>query len=159
MSAPELAAKIGKNVATVYRYENGDIHTVPSDTVAPLANALQVSTAVLLTGAEITVPEPDGPEPDEPEAFAKTDFTGVAPIHQRIFYRREWLRMSRSELALAAGLPDIESVEAIENGETELRPELVRRLTIALRCTAGELIGCTDTEWSIFCHIWKLLSE
>lgn len=52
MSADELAKRIGKNRATVYRYENGDIENMPYKVLVPVANALGVSPAYLLTGLE-----------------------------------------------------------------------------------------------------------
>ena len=48
MSAGELASLIGKNRATVYRYEKGDIENVPLDVLEPLADALDVTPEYLL---------------------------------------------------------------------------------------------------------------
>lgn len=40
MSADELASKLGKNRATIYRYENGEIENMPIDILEPIAEAL-----------------------------------------------------------------------------------------------------------------------
>ena len=40
MSADELARKLGKNRATIYRYENGEIENMPIDILEPVAEAL-----------------------------------------------------------------------------------------------------------------------
>lgn len=48
MGADELAQKIGKSKATLYRYENGDIENVPLDILKPIAEALEVSPAYLM---------------------------------------------------------------------------------------------------------------
>lgn len=48
LSIDELAEKIGKNRATIYRYENGNIEKLPSAIILPLANALKVTPAYLL---------------------------------------------------------------------------------------------------------------
>lgn len=48
MGAAELAQKIGKSKATLYRYENGDIENVPLDILKPIAEALEVSPAYLM---------------------------------------------------------------------------------------------------------------
>ena len=40
MSADELARKLGKNRATIYRYENGEIENMPIDILEPIAEAL-----------------------------------------------------------------------------------------------------------------------
>ncbi len=41
----ELAAKLGKNRTTIYRYENGDIENLPLDILNPLAEALDTTPA------------------------------------------------------------------------------------------------------------------
>ena len=47
-SAEDLAARLGKSPATIYRYENGDIEKLPGDLIAPLAELLNTSPAYLL---------------------------------------------------------------------------------------------------------------
>ena len=59
LSVDELAAKLGKHRATIYRYENGDISGLPSYVLEPLAVALQTTPAWFLgVEAEETTPEP-----------------------------------------------------------------------------------------------------
>lgn len=48
MSVDELAEKLGKNRATIYRYEKGDIGNLPLDVLEPLANALQTTPGYLM---------------------------------------------------------------------------------------------------------------
>lgn len=48
MSADDLAEKLGKNRATIYRYEKNEIENMPYDVIEPLAKALNVSPAYLL---------------------------------------------------------------------------------------------------------------
>lgn len=48
ISVDELAAKLGKNRATVYRYEKDDIKDLPITVLEPLANALETTPADLL---------------------------------------------------------------------------------------------------------------
>lgn len=52
MSAEQLAKRIGKSPATVYRYENGDIRNVDSRALIPIADALGVSPGVLMGWTE-----------------------------------------------------------------------------------------------------------
>ena len=47
MSADELARKLGKNRATIYRYENGEIENMPIDILEPIAEALLTTPDVL----------------------------------------------------------------------------------------------------------------
>lgn len=48
MSVDELATKLGKNRATVYRYESNEIENMPLEIVKPLALALKVTPAYLM---------------------------------------------------------------------------------------------------------------
>lgn len=48
ISADELGRLIGKNRATIYRYEDGSIDTVPIGTVKKLAEIFEVSPAYLI---------------------------------------------------------------------------------------------------------------
>ncbi len=52
LSVDELARKIGKNRATVYRYESSYIEKLPSDVLIPLASALLVTPADLIANGE-----------------------------------------------------------------------------------------------------------
>lgn len=48
LSADELASKIGKNRATIFRYENGDIENLPLDILEPIAEALETTPQYLM---------------------------------------------------------------------------------------------------------------
>lgn len=48
ISAGELASLIGKNRATIYRYEKGDIGNIPVDIIDPLAEALDTTPEYLM---------------------------------------------------------------------------------------------------------------
>lgn len=48
MSVDELAKHLGKNRATVYRYENGEIENLPLDILDPLAEALKTTPQFLM---------------------------------------------------------------------------------------------------------------
>lgn len=48
LSVDQLADKIGKNRATVYRYESKDIEKFPIDILEPLAEALATTPAYLM---------------------------------------------------------------------------------------------------------------
>ena len=48
LSADELAIILGKNRATIYRYENGDIENLPIDVLEPIAKALNTTPAYLM---------------------------------------------------------------------------------------------------------------
>ena len=48
MSVDELATKLNKNRATIYRYEKGDIENLPIDILEPLARALDTTPQYLM---------------------------------------------------------------------------------------------------------------
>ena len=48
MSAEELAARIGRSPATMYRYEKGDIDKMDSSVLLPIADALLTTPAYLM---------------------------------------------------------------------------------------------------------------
>ncbi|RDU22180.1 helix-turn-helix domain-containing protein [Anaerosacchariphilus polymeriproducens] len=48
MSVDQLADILGKNRATVYRYENDEIENLPTTILEPLANALRTTPASLM---------------------------------------------------------------------------------------------------------------
>lgn len=48
MSVDELAKQLGKNRATIYRYEKGDIEHLPIDILEPLAIALNTTPQYLM---------------------------------------------------------------------------------------------------------------
>ena len=48
LSADELGKRIGKNRATVFRYENGDIEKLPIDVLKPIAEALLTTPQALM---------------------------------------------------------------------------------------------------------------
>ena len=48
MSVDDLATELGKNRATIYRYERGDIENLPLDVLEPLANALETTPGYLM---------------------------------------------------------------------------------------------------------------
>lgn len=55
LSADEIADKIGKNQATIHRYESGDIENIPINVVVPLAKVLMTTPDWLMGWDE----EPD----------------------------------------------------------------------------------------------------
>ena len=57
ISADELGKRIGKNRATVFRYENGDIEKLPIDVLKPIAEALSTTPQALMGWEENTTVE------------------------------------------------------------------------------------------------------
>ena len=53
MSADELAARIGKDRSTIFRYEKGDIENLPLDILEPIAIALNTTPQYLMGWDEV----------------------------------------------------------------------------------------------------------
>lgn len=60
MSADTLGEKLGKNRATIYRYENGDIENLPLDILDPIAKALRTTPQYLMGWNEKIEKDPVG---------------------------------------------------------------------------------------------------
>lgn len=58
LSADEVAKALGKNRATIYRYESNDIEKLPTEVLEPLARVLQTTPAALMGWS-------DDPEPSK----------------------------------------------------------------------------------------------
>lgn len=72
MSADKLGEVIGKNRATVFRYENGDIERMPIDVIEPIAEALLTTPAFLM-----------GWEDDDEKTATKND-SGMSEAKQQL---------------------------------------------------------------------------
>ena len=57
LTVDQVADRIGKNRATVYRYESNDIEKFPLDILPPLAEVLNTTPAYLMGWSDSTDPE------------------------------------------------------------------------------------------------------
>lgn len=92
LSVDELAEKLGKNRATIYRYESSDIEKLPTTVLEPLADALKTTPAYLM-GWEDEKPNASIPPSDKVHmipifgsvaagfgAYADSDILGYMPL-------------------------------------------------------------------------------
>ena len=82
LSADELAARLGKDRSTIYRYENGFIENLPLPMLEPIANALEMDPRELL-----------GWEENEQEEVNKKNSDAIADITKRFFEDQEFFRV------------------------------------------------------------------
>lgn len=68
IDADELAKRIGKSRATIYRYENGEIENMPTTVLEPIAKALETTPAYLMGWDEDLLQK----QKDNRKAFAET---------------------------------------------------------------------------------------
>ena len=84
LSADNLAEKLGKNRATIYRYEKGEIENLPLDILEPIAEALH-TTPQYLMGWDIEMKEnPVGMAERHFEILMDEDFCGMFPEFQTL---------------------------------------------------------------------------
>lgn len=113
ISVDEIAKRLGKHRATIYRYESDEIRTLPTDVLEPLAAVLETTPAALM-GWE----EPEAPLPGNIIPLPKTY---QVPLVGEI----------------ACGRP----ITAIENVEEMVDvPEYIRA-DFALRCKGDSMIN------------------
>jgi transcriptional regulator with XRE-family HTH domain len=83
MSVDDLAKKLGKNRATIYRYESSEIENLPISIIEPLAKILQTSPSYLMGWEEeqqqkkpttIAAHVPEGVELTEEEQEELNDY-------------------------------------------------------------------------------------
>lgn len=97
LSADELAELLGKNRATIYRYEGGDIEKLPTTILEGLARALRTTPSYLMGwDEEPAPPQPNGQALDQSNiymipiyetvsagfgAYADDHVTGYEPVY------------------------------------------------------------------------------
>lgn len=59
LSVDDVAEKLGKNRATIYRYESDDIENLPAPVLEPLAKVLQTTPAELMGWEQSPAPASD----------------------------------------------------------------------------------------------------
>lgn len=120
MSVDELAEKLGKNRATIYRYEKGDIGNLPLDVLEPLATALKTTPAYLM-----------GWDTDENDDL---DNLSVGKLLKLI---RTQHKMTTEEYSKQIGIKP-ETLEKYESGEKHIPISVVNTLSEYYRLvTAG----------------------
>ena len=125
LSAEELGTKIGKNRATIYRYENNSIGSLPSDVLIPLANALSISPMDLIQLNQ-TVP---------PKASS-----GIQ-LGQRIKESRLSQKMTLKTLGHIIGLSE-STTKRYEDGQIKsVSIDVIKRFAVALEVAPAYLLG------------------
>lgn len=101
MTVDQLAEKVGKSRATIYRYENGEIEKAPYTVLVPFANALGTTPTYLLGLS-------DEKEETQINSFAEK-------VGQRIQYIRTKRGLSIAELAEKTNITKQQLID-MENG-------------------------------------------
>lgn len=125
LSVDEIAEELGKNRATIYRYENNKIENFPSNMLKPLSKILD-TTPNFLIGLE-----------------------NSETIGNKIKSRREELNMTQSALANKLNYKSRSSINKIESGESDIPQSKISEFAKALDTTTSYLMGCNGEHLSI----------
>lgn len=123
ISVSELAKRLGKNRATVYRYESNDIEDMPSSMLEPLAKALQTTPEYLMGWDE------------------KNTQMNTQTIGDRIRERRLKLGLSGAELAKRIGIPKSTMFRYEGEYSDNIPIDIIRPLARILQTTPEYLMG------------------
>ena len=146
MTVDELAEKIGKNRATVYRYESNDIVKMPYTVLIPIAEALGTTPTYLL-GIE-----------DEPKPSNNRTAPFVEIVGDRISYIRRKRNMSIEELANKTGITP-QQLKDMESGiNREFNLDLMKRFCEVLGVQSSFFIDMLEPVENLGLNI-KALRE
>ena len=110
LTVDELAVRLGKNRATVYRYESNDIENFPISVIGPLAEALHTTPAYLMGWSDDPFSYREEPAPD-------SEGGTVATFGTKLKAARFFRNMSQEHLACLAGT----TPRVISHYENDLR--------------------------------------
>lgn len=131
-SVDDLAERIGKNRATIYRYENGDIENMPVGVIEPLAAALDTTPAYIAgwtDDSRVKTPSTDE-TPAVPKGFIPLPAMSSVPLVGRI----------------ACGTP----ITAEQNVEAYISVPSMWRADFALMCK-GDSMSPTICDGDLVC--------
>lgn len=129
MSVDDLAAKLGKNRATVYRYEKGDIENLPLDVLGPLAKALETTPGYLMGWEE----EKKISNPKE------------ATVGDIIRTLRLQNKLSLQEFSNELGIP-IDKLDRYETGTEQIPVNIINAIAEHFGVSISELMGVSIVE-------------
>lgn len=145
MSVDDLAEKVGKSRATIYRYENGEIENAPYTVLIPFAKALN-TTPTYLMGID-----------DEPNI--KQSKTLNEQISERIKEIRENHNITLEEFANEFHIT-VEDLKQYESGEKKIPFSLIKAVGDYFGITTYQQTGLTipapvDNDFGISMNVLK----
>ena len=127
LSADELGKMIGKNRATIYRYEKGDIESIPTDILEPLAMALNTTPMWIMGWTRSnSYRTKDG------------DVRFVDSIGETIKNLRNMQRLTLEEFSVETGI-SVDDLKSYENGNREIPEDMMGVIAKPLHVTVGDL--------------------
>lgn len=134
MTVDELAYKLGKNRATIYRYERGDIENLPLDVLEPLANALNTTPGYLMGWEE---------ENNDSKQHG-VNIKLIDTIGNTIKKLRLERKLTLEEFSNETGIP-LEELKKYEDGKSQVPKSVIETLANFLNVTVDELTSANIT--------------
>lgn len=138
MSVDDLAVKLGKNRATIYRYERGDIENLQLDVLEPLANALETTPAYLMGWEE--TPKNISSRTNNKDVNIQL----VETVGDMIKKLRLQKQLTLEEFANETGIP-IEELQNYETGKSQIPKSVIETLAKFLNVTIDDLTSANIT--------------
>lgn len=139
LSADDLGKRLGKNRATIYRYENGEIENLPLDVLEPLAEALETTPAYLMGWEDATN---EGVE----EIKEKNNNEKIA-IGQLLKQIREQHNLTLQEMASEISI-STNTLQKYESGEVEAPQVILKAYSKYFGIDINELLHVKIDEKS-----------
>lgn len=131
LSVDEVADALGKNRATVYRYESNEIEKLPTTVLEPLANVLKVSPGYLMGWEDEETKEDSGKdELDIPEST----------VGKRLKYIRTKKGIKVSEIAKELGISE-RAYRNYENNERDLSTMALLKICLYFNVSSEYILG------------------
>lgn len=124
ISVEDLAKYIGKNRATIYRYEKGDIENIPIDLLNPLAEALQTTPQYLMGWEQST------------NRSTKHGITFGDAIRRLRMANRMNLEETSEELGITTN-----ELQMYESGVVQIPVDVIASVTELFNVTFSEIVG------------------
>lgn len=138
MSVDDLASKLDKNRATIYRYERGDIENLPLDVLEPLANALETTPGYLMGWEETPKNVSRGINNKD------VNIQLVETVGDMIKKLRLQKQLTLEEFANETGVP-IEELKNYETGKNQIPKSVIETLAKFLNVTIDDLTSANIT--------------
>ncbi len=139
LSVDEVADALGKNRATVYRYESNEIEKLPTTVLEPLAKVLKVSPGYLMGWEDEETKEDDGK--DE-----------INNLQSTVGERLKSIRMKKgvkvSEIAKELGISE-RAYRNYENNERDLSTMTLLKICLYFDVSSEYILGIDDKTKSL----------
>lgn len=135
MSVDDLAEKLGKNRATIYRYEKGDIENLPLDVLEPLAKALDTTPGYLMGWEE---------DRNNNSLHNDVDIHLIDTVGTTIKKLRLKRNLTLEEFSNETGIP-IDELKKYEAGKSQIPKSIIVTLANFLNVTIDELTSANIT--------------